>query len=58
MAIPLKAQRKMAYAVALQSVESLIMMTPTGPIRDKLTEINIELMTAAQDQLALDEAAA
>lgn len=33
----------------LKSVEYLIMATPSGPIRDKLTEANIIMMQVQED---------
>lgn len=31
-----------------EAVEWLVLATPTGPVRDKLTEVNIGLMEAMQ----------
>ena len=47
--------RTKAYQEALERLEFLILSTPTGPIRDKLTEANIFTMECQDRQKQLDD---
>jgi hypothetical protein len=47
--------RVKAYQDALGALESLILCTPSGPIRDKLTEANILTMECQDRQKQLDD---
>lgn len=44
-----KLQIKAAYDAVQKQLEYLIMATPTGPVRDRLTEANLFIMWARQD---------
>lgn len=50
----IKMYRDHLYNSALTALERLINATPTGPIREKLTEANIALMTAESEQAKKD----